>query len=289
MSLDGQSVKLKMRDVFAKGSLLSSVHPITLLALASVSLATVLVAHAATPYRQATVTRTQNQVSYGEVKGERSDLRPAAVDDVVRASNFLQTETDSRAELKYEDGSLVRIGQNTIFSFEAITRTLSLNKGSMMFYVPKGSGGANVKTPSLTAAITGTIGKVARNYIAILEGSIVLKPSGKVVSAGQFARVEADGSITVDFYDPTKELDGKLVNFNGPLPNLDQRIFERAEFWRPDISPFDTFDRTGNHPGARNIFDPVVAGPAGRPDEPTTVPPPDNTPSNPNPGGPSRY
>ena len=118
--------------------------------LAALSLATV---RAATPYREATVTRTQNKVSYGAVKGDRSDLRPAAVDDVVRASNFLQTETDSRAELKYEDGSLVRIGQNTIFSFEAVTRTLSLNKGSMIFYVPKGSGGANIKTPSLTAEI----------------------------------------------------------------------------------------------------------------------------------------
>lgn len=275
--------------MLAKGTLLSSARPSTLLALATASLVTVLVAHAATPYRQATVTRTQNKVSYGEVKGERSELRPATVDDVVRASNFLQTETDSRAELKYDDGSLVRIGQNTIFSFEAITRTLSLNKGSMIFYVPKGSGGANIKTPSLTAAITGTIGKVAKNYIAILEGSITLKPSGKVVSAGQFARIEEDGSITIDFYDPTKELDGKLVNFNGPLPNLDQRIFARSELWKPDISTFDTFDRTGNHPGARALFDPVVAGPVGRPDEPTSVPPPDNTPSVPNPNGPSRY
>ncbi len=253
------------------------------MALAAISLAT---AHAATPYRQATVTRTQNQVNYGEVKGDRSELRPAAVADVIRASNFLQTETDSRAELKYDDGSLVRVGQNTVFSFEAITRTLSLGKGSMIFYVPKGSGGANVKTPSLTAAITGTIGKVAANYLAILEGSIVLKPSGKVVSAGQFARREEDGSITIDFYDPAKEMDGKLVDFNGPLPFLSERIFARRDFWKPDITGFDTFDRTSNHPGARNLLDPVVAGPATRPEESPEVPPPDHGGSD---GGGGRY
>ncbi len=267
-----------MPAVSAQGNLRSATTPGALITLAILSLASL---HAATPYRQATVTRTQNQVKYGEVKGERSELRPAEVNDVVRASNFLQTETDSRAELKYDDGSLVRIGQNTVFSFEAITRTLSLNKGSMIFYVPKGSGGANVKTPSLTAAITGTIGKVSRNYIAILEGSIVLRPSGKVVNAGQFARMEQDGSITIDFYDPTKELDGKLMGFNGPLPMLSERIFVREGFWKPDISPFDTFDRTNGHPGARELLDPQVAGPANRPERPTNVPPPDNTPGEP--------
>jgi hypothetical protein len=259
--------------VFAKHARQSSVLTGTLFALAAVSLATI---HAATPYRQATVTRTQNTVNYGEVKGDRSELRPAKVDDVIRSTNFLQTETDSRAELKYEDGSLVRVGQNTVFSFEAITRTLSLGKGSMIFYVPKGSGGANVKTASLTAAITGTIGKVAGNYLAILEGSIVLKPSGKVVSAGQFARVEPDGSITIDFYDPTKEMDGKLMAFNGPLPFLSERIFARKEMWKPDLTGFDTFDRTSGHPGARKLLDPVVAGPANRPEESPDVPPPDN-------------
>ncbi len=279
-------MKLKMRAVFAQGTLRSAALPGALTAIALLSLATV---HAATPYRQATVTRTQNQVKYGEVKGERSELRPASVDDVVRASNFLQTETDSRAELKYDDGSLVRIGQNTVFSFEAITRTLSLNKGSMIFYVPKGSGGANVKTPSLTAAITGTIGKVALRYIAIIEGSIILKPSGKVVSAGQFARIEEDGSITIEFYDPTKELDGKLMSFNGPLPHLDQRIFVRSDFWKPDITPFDTFDRTSGHPGAREMFDPVVAGPVNRPEDPPNIPPPDNTPETPGNGGGGGY
>jgi len=281
MGLDGSGVKLKIRPVFALDRLRSFSSPAALLALTLVSLATL---HAATPYREATVTRMQNQVNYGDVKGDRSELRPAVVNDVVRSSNFLQTETDSRAELKYEDGSLVRIGQNTVFSFEAITRTLSLNKGSMIFYVPKGSGGANVKTPSLTAAITGTVGKVSSNSIAIIEGSIVLKPSGKTVSAGQFARKEADGSITIDFYDPSKERDGVLMGFNGPLPFINERIFVRSDqVWKPDISGFDTFDRTNGHPGARRVLGPH--GPANRPEDPPRVPPPDNTPEVPGNGG----
>jgi hypothetical protein len=239
-------------------------------------------AHAATPYREATVTRTQNKVSYGELKGDRSDVRPAAIADVVRANNFLQTETDSRAELKYEDGSLVRIGQNTIFSFEAITRTLTLGKGSMLFYVPKGSGGANIKTPSLTAAITGTVGKVAGNYIAILEGSITLKPSGRVVSAGEFVRKESDGSFTIDRFDPAKALDGALVSFNGKLPVDLQKIFgqqavastDPGSVWKPDLSGFNTLERTNNLPGAQESLGVNVAGPT-----PSSNPPPKKTPT----------
>ena len=269
------------------------------------SLGTVFPALGATPYREATVTRTQNKVSYGMVKGDRSELRPAAVDDVVRASNFLQTETDSRAELKYEDGSLVRIGQSTIFSFEAITRTLLLNKGSMIFYVPKGSGGANIKTPSLTAAITGTVGKVSSNYIVIIEGSIMLKPSGRVVNAGQFARFEENGSISIDFYDQSQVLEGKLMNFNGPLPVLSDKVFARSggestplgqtSFgslgsgwpWKPDFSAFDGVNRAGNLPGAQEKFSREVAGPTPvkKADDPPIIPPP-STPSSPQPGPP---
>jgi hypothetical protein len=86
---------------------------------------------AATPFNEATVTRLQAIVKYGEVKSGTTSARPAAVNDVVRAKNFLLTETDARAELKYEDGSVVRIGQNTVFSFEANSRTLSWRKGRL--------------------------------------------------------------------------------------------------------------------------------------------------------------
>ena len=271
-----------MPRVFRKGALLSSIRPGALAALAAGSLACVVAARAAIPFRQATVTRLENKVSYGEVKGDRSNLRPAAVEDVVKASNFLQTETDSRAELKYEDGSLVRIGQNTIFSFDAITRSLNLSKGTFIFYVPKSTGGASVKTPSLTAAITGTVGKVSPNYIAILEGAVKLVPSGRIVAAGQFARFEADGTITIDFYDPARALEGKLVGFNGPLPGLQDRLFLHEDLLgRPNLSPLDSLDRTQAHPGARSVLDPTPPPPppVENRTRPVFVPPPQNTPT----------
>lgn len=159
---------------------------------------------AAQPYTQATVTRLENNVSYGKQQGGQSVTRPAAVQDTIKANSFLLSERKSRAELKYLDGTIVRVGENTVFSFEANSRTLALSKGMFFFYVPQGKGGGIIKTPSLAVAITGTVGKVTTNMIVILEGSVRLIPSRRTVVAGQFARKNPDGSITIDYFDKAR-------------------------------------------------------------------------------------
>lgn len=237
-------------------------------------------ARAVVPFTQATVTRLQNTVTYGE--SAANARRPAKSGDVVKASNYLLTETDSRAELKYEDGSIVRIGQNTVFTFEADTRTLNLQKGSLIFYIPKGQGGGTVRTASITAAITGTIGKVSDNMIAILEGEIVLVPSGQHVPAGSFAVRNPDGTITVQPFDPEKSVGGKLMNFGGSIANFDETSLIRngtsAHNPVPDIfQQLESIDRTQNQPGAQQLFNPPdVIKPPTR----VTVPPPTATPGN---------
>jgi FecR-like protein len=192
--------------------------PVCLAAAACFALA--VTAHAAS-FSQARVTRIQNKVNYGVVKAGRSITRPAAVADLVRENNYLLSETESRAELQYEDGSVVRIGQNTVFSFDADTRKLTLEKGSLIFYIPKGSGGGLIKTPSLTAAITGTVGKVSVDTIAILNGQAKLVPSGRTIEAGSFARRNADGSISIRPMDMSRAGEGELMRFNGPMPGYE--------------------------------------------------------------------
>lgn len=207
----------------------------------------VAVAHA-DPLASATVSRVENQVSYGKVVGDRSETRPASKDDVIKANNFLLSETDSRAELRYEDGTIVRIGQNTVFTFEANTRTLNLKKGTFVFYVPKGKGGGTIKTPSFTAAITGTIGKVSNNIIAVIEGEITLVPSGRKVPEGHFARFNADGTIEILPFDPAREYEGKLMTFNGPLPGLPESAFGSLLTFFSELGYLD-YDKAINQPG----------------------------------------
>ncbi len=226
--------------------------------LRSIAAGVVLVAmgavHAAEPLASATVTRVENKVSYGKVVGDKSETRPAAPNDVIKAGNFLISEADSRAEMKYDDGTIVRIGQNTIFSFEANTRTLNLKQGTFVFYMPKGKGGGTIKTPTFTAAITGTIGKVSRNIIAIIEGEITLLPSGRKVSEGFFARVNPDGTIDILPFDITKEFDGKLMTFNGALPGLPLADYGNllAAFQKLGIQ--GSFETINNLPSAILLF-----------------------------------
>ena len=232
-------------------------NPAAFLAPSLLSLVLAGVAPAATPYTQATVTRTENKVSYGSVKGDRSETRPAESQDVVKAMNFLLSESDSRAELKYEDGTIVRIGQNTIFTFEANSRTLNLKKGTFVFFIPKGQGGGTIKTPSLTAAITGTVGKVSENLIAILEGEVVLKPSGQIVHAGEFARRNPDGTITIGKFDPLKMWDGKLMTFNGPLPGIPEMLLGTPLLDLSELGTIESRDRVNNSPSGIAHFFPA--------------------------------
>jgi hypothetical protein len=220
---------------------------------------TVQIADAAEPYTRATVARLQNDVKFGATVQRAT--RPARVADVIQADSYLLTETDSRAELRYDDGSIVRVGQNTVFTFEADTRTLSLERGSLVFSIPKGSGGGKIRTASITAAITGTIGKLSDNIIAILDGEVRLIPSGRRVPAGYFARVNADGTITIAQFDPSRAMGGKLMDFGGPLAGFDESSLLAPAGLPGAESPargimdqLEGLDRVQNLPGPQEKF-----------------------------------
>ena len=172
-------------------------------------------AYGVQPFTSATVTRLENQVTLGTHGGGKE--RPAVLHDVVEANTYLFTQDESRAELQFPDHSIVRVGQNTVFSFDAASRTLSLEKGAMLFYVPPGSGGGNIKTPSLTAAITGTVGKASKDLIAVLSGELTTRWG--IVHAGE-AIAKIDGHIRIFKFDQSQALAGYLVAWGGPLPEL---------------------------------------------------------------------
>jgi len=267
-----------LRAVIRPGLLRSSAYAPTVLCLGLLSFILLGIARAAVPFTSATVTKVENKVNYGEKRGSHSTLRPAAVMDTIKGSTFLMSETESRAELQYPDGTVVRIGQNTIFSFDSDTRTLSLENGSLLFHIPKGAGGGTIKTPTLTAAITGTAGKVSNNIIAIVEGVIKLIPSGKLVHAGEFARMNPDGSITIAKFNPDSVLDGKLVYFNGLMPGFEES-FLVGKLTLPDLHFMQIMEETQNLPSSiRFFFPPSQPSPANRSNTKVFVPPPTQKP-----------
>jgi mannose-6-phosphate isomerase-like protein (cupin superfamily) len=108
--------------------------------------------------------------------------RIAVVNDEIRGGTAVRTGVDSRTELTFTDLTLTRLGANSIFSFNQATRNLDLGEGAMLFQVPKGSGGATIKTASVTAAITGTTGvniNQGTTYVfLILEGHALVSRTG---------------------------------------------------------------------------------------------------------------
>jgi hypothetical protein len=189
------------------------------------------------PFTSATVMRVENSVSIGSTAAGNGE-RPAALHDVVQAESYLITKDNSRAELEFPDHSIVRVGQDTVFSFDANSRTLSLEKGAMLFYVPPGHGGGQIKTPSLTAAITGTVAKVSKNMIAVLSGEV--KTKWGLIHAGQ-ALDFMNGNVQIFQFDPSQAMAGHLVAFGGPLPELPQIGGESNKVYKePDLNNVNT-------------------------------------------------
>lgn len=90
----------------------------------------------------------------------------------------------------FQDKTLTRLGAETFFSFKAGTRDLSLDRGTMLLQVPKGCGGARIRTASVTASITGTTIMIehlpAKHLkVLVLEGSLRLSPNGRFGEAMQ--------------------------------------------------------------------------------------------------------
>jgi hypothetical protein len=127
--------------------------------IAAISTFTCLIAVAtsvpAAQLKEARVTQVINDVKL--LPGQAAP-RPAAVNDPVRDNTAVRTGTASRSELTFTDLTITRLGANTIFSFNGGTRDMTLTDGAILFQVPKGSGGATIRTAAVTAAITGTTG-----------------------------------------------------------------------------------------------------------------------------------
>jgi hypothetical protein len=133
------------------------------------------------PLTEARVTKIINRV---QVVDPAKGAHPAALHETIKDEIEVKTGVKSRSELVFQDNTLTRLGPETSFSFNAGTRDLSLGKGTMLLQVPKGLGGAKIRTAAVTAAITGTTilmehtpGKHIK--VLVLEGSLRLSLNGR--------------------------------------------------------------------------------------------------------------
>ncbi|WP_017327847.1 FecR family protein [Synechococcus sp. PCC 7336] len=102
---------------------------------------------------QARVDRIANQVTV-ELQG--TSPREAQIDDQLVERDRLATGVASQAQLIFNDDSLVRVGQNSLFQFQAGGRQFLLEEGVAAVVTPPGAGGGRLSTPAAVAAVQGS-------------------------------------------------------------------------------------------------------------------------------------
>lgn len=103
--------------------------------------------------REGEFTRVINDV---KVLPPQAQAFAAKIGDRVAGKSAVATGVQSRAELRFADKTLTRIGANSVFRMDQASRTIELDRGVILLQVPKQLGGAKVRTAAVTAAVTGT-------------------------------------------------------------------------------------------------------------------------------------
>jgi FecR protein len=107
-----------------------------------------------TPLTRAEIQNLRNVVQL--VPRIRVNKRPARKTDAILPGDGLSTGRASLADLRFNDGSLARVGEQAVFQFLPKTRNFTLSNGTVLLLIPQGRGQTRIQTPSAAAAIRGS-------------------------------------------------------------------------------------------------------------------------------------
>ncbi|UZQ55066.1 FecR domain-containing protein [Trichothermofontia sichuanensis B231] len=125
-------------------------------------------AAAETPLTQAVLETVRNRV---QLLRQNAPARDARVADRVVPGEGVATARQSLAELRFNDGSLGRLGERAVFWFMPRTRTFSLSNGTVLLLIPPGQGRTRLYTPNAAAGIQGSA--LFARYIADSDTTVI--------------------------------------------------------------------------------------------------------------------
>ncbi|MFP4008237.1 MAG: FecR domain-containing protein [Spirulinaceae cyanobacterium] len=106
-----------------------------------------------TTLTQATVAAIRNRV---RLIPQNQNPRNARTSDTLRPGDSLATATGSTVDLRFNDNSLARLGEQTVFRFAPRLRSVDLANGTLLLLVQPGNGGTSVRTPNAAVGISGS-------------------------------------------------------------------------------------------------------------------------------------
>lgn len=170
----------------------------------------------------------------------------------IRPVTSVSTGAESRADLRFPDQTLTRLGANSRFTLRGQSRTLDLDRGVMMVQVPKKQGGAYIRAAGVTAAVTGTTvlieyhpGGVVK--LIVVEGECVLSLNSdrsqfQTLRSGQMITMQ-DGSTTIpgpQNIDLARLLQSsRLISANDPTQPNQQQIQNAVQIQQQLITQGD--------------------------------------------------
>jgi hypothetical protein len=197
-----------------------------------VLLAVAAQAAAPIPLEESVVIEAVNDVTHIAMPSGQTER--ATVRLKLQSPDRLRTGRQSRAELEAADGTITRLGANTLFAFDRATRALQLERGSLLFHSPTGRGGGTIHSPSASASVLGTTIIAAATpdggfKLLVLEGRAQVDFAGgaqQKLDAGQMTFVRpAGGGLgapgPVLHFDLAQQVrNSRLIQgFSRPLPS----------------------------------------------------------------------
>ncbi|MDZ7994488.1 MAG: FecR family protein, partial [Nostoc sp. EspVER01] len=194
---------------------------------------------AITPLTRAEIQNLRNIVQL--IPKDKLKKRPARKLDAMTPGDGLSTGRASLADLRFNDGSLARVGEQALFQFLPKTRDFKLTNGTVLLLIPPGKGQTRIQTPNAAAAIRGSALFV--RYDPQTDTTIVgaLTNSGIEVSnkkASQTQVLEAGQMVIIvkgefqrlydfdlrNFYETSQMVRELDLNRQSPVPTPDPAI-----------------------------------------------------------------
>jgi len=121
---------------------------------------------------------------------EGADKKQAVKDGKISEGNKVDTGAGSCTEMTFTDSSVMRIGQNSHFSFDSKERLIRLDKGTVLMHVPPGNGGVAIEGGGVVGAVSGSTVMASSDGKGNFSFAILESEGGK----GQITN--KDGSVT---------------------------------------------------------------------------------------------
>lgn len=141
----------------------------------------------------------KNSVTLTDQAGKKT----ANKDDKISTGNQVDTGATAFTEMTFDDSSVLRLGENSHFSFSSQERLIQGSQGTMLMHAPPGNGGISIESGGVVGAVSGSTVMVSLDgkgnfTFAVLEtaggSGTVTHPDGTVttVPAGHAAVIPAN-------------------------------------------------------------------------------------------------